>query len=422
MAAIKERALMRSKSGASSLAVNGSDFERGVWKLILATRKIWKSKMLHALPGVNSTLADLEQLMATGGTRWLHFNASIRSQEYMDEHGQCMDNIRNEISAIPHAGRGAFASRFIPKGGLVSPAPLIHIPNRSAFTIYDQHANHKGKWVRDVSRPVHHQLLLNYCFGHRDSTLLLCPYGLLSGLINHDSKNPNTELRWTNRRRLRHPEWLERPIREWGRIRHTGLSFDFVALRDIEQGEEVTINYGPEWERAWEEHVKKFDTPRPRYIPAFELNKVLDLRIPTVDETNDYFDQVLMGCREHYLPHNHGVKSFYDVEEDGDPFFLCRVLERKSGGGVYRYTAEVYERRTYLKDDHDREDSYQDKSKLILFDLPRDAFFFRDLPYERDHHMPWAFRHDMRIPDDLFPDVWRNNRKTPERRSVDHEL
>jgi hypothetical protein len=54
----------------------------------------------------------------------------------LEENGQCMDNIKDGVSTIPDAGRGAFANRFIPKGGLVAPAPLIHIPDRSIFTMY----------------------------------------------------------------------------------------------------------------------------------------------------------------------------------------------------------------------------------------------------------------------------------------------
>ena len=65
-------------------------------------------------------------------------------------------------------------------------------------------------------------------------------------LINHDVENPNTKVVWTERSRLRHPEWLEMPVRKWSSIYHSGLSFDFVALRDIEPDEEITINYGTE--------------------------------------------------------------------------------------------------------------------------------------------------------------------------------
>ena len=46
----------------------------------------------------------------------VHYNSSIRDLEWLQKHGRCMDNIRDGVSQIPHAGRGAFARRFISKG------------------------------------------------------------------------------------------------------------------------------------------------------------------------------------------------------------------------------------------------------------------------------------------------------------------
>lgn len=38
-----------------------------------------------------------------------------------------------------------------------------------------------GEECRDLSNPTGHQLLLNYCFGHNASSMLLCPYGHETG-------------------------------------------------------------------------------------------------------------------------------------------------------------------------------------------------------------------------------------------------
>jgi hypothetical protein len=43
----------------------------------------------------------------------------------------------------------------------------------------------------------------------------------------------------------------------------------------------------------------------------------------------------------------------------------------------------------------------------ILWNVTRDALYFQDMPYGRDHHQPWAFRHEMHIPDDIFPEIWK---------------
>jgi hypothetical protein len=373
------------------------DFEKELWnELIIRVRdEIWNdSKILHALPGRNTTLQYLQELVDFGGARYQRYNDTIKNQEWLNENGQCMDSIGDGVSRIPHAGRGAFARRFIPKGGLVAPAPLIHIPYRHILTIYREFIGRENnKWERNVSAPIHQQLLLNYCFGHRESTLLLCPYGLLTFLINHDSKNPNTRVVWSKQHR--HAEWLEKPIDEWCGTMHNGLNFDYVALRDIEQGEEITIDYGPEWEEAWQKHVETFDPPRRNYVPAFELNTMIDLKLPTDYEPHQQFEGVLMFCREYYFPNNHGVEPFitvpdHDEDKGGDDkeeeeqtysekHFLCRILKRNDSNNTY--IAEVFEREEYWIDlTTDVKDSIKDTPALILFDLPRDAFYFKDIP------------------------------------------
>ena len=80
----------------------------------------------------------------------------------------------------------------------------------------------------------------------------------------------------------------------------------------------------------------------------------------------------------------------------------CRATSRHKGmNGEKRYTAEVYSFVASTDECYERLDG-------VLFDLPREAFMFVDLPYSRDIHQPWAFRHMMGIPDEIMPDIWRN--------------
>jgi hypothetical protein len=95
--------------------------------------------------------------------------------------------------------------------------------------------------IRNVSQPIHYQLMLNYCFGHRHSSLLLSPYGVLNTVINHSKKRANIRIMWS-KRGTRHPEWLNQPVKEWGETTHAGLAFEFVATRDIREGDEVRIS------------------------------------------------------------------------------------------------------------------------------------------------------------------------------------
>jgi hypothetical protein len=47
---------------------------------------------------------------------------------------------------------------------------------------------------------------------------------------------------------------------------------------------------------------------------------------------------------------------------------------------------------------------------VLIQQLPHDAFEFSDAPYTADTFLRNAFRHDIRIPDDMFPNAWKNLR------------
>lgn len=309
-----------------------------------------------------------------------------------------MDNIKPGNSTIPHAGRGAFANRFIPKGCLVAPAPLIHIGDYNAFKVYPptdlEHM--RGKVGPDLNAPFRYQLLLNYCFGHGDSTLLLCPYGLLTALINHSPTEPNTRIQWS--KDMRHPNWREEDIYTWIDEYHTGLQIDFVALRDIEEDEEIVIDYGKEWEEAWQQHAKDF-VPRKDYIPAFELNEMEDIDYWVYSEERDYpAASVQLWCHGWYINNR-----LDDNAEDQE----CRILKNL---GNDRYRVQL------IYTDYNDGDRYVTiEEGRILWDVPSDIFYFVDLPYTRDHYNLNSFRHRMMIPDDMFPDMWKNvGRPKPE--------
>jgi hypothetical protein len=42
--------------------------------------------------------------------------------------------------------------------------------------------------------------------------------------------------------------------------------------------------------------------------------------------------------------------------------------------------------------------------------VPRSVISFLDKPYTTDIHLSNVFRHDIRIPDEMFPRKWRNDR------------
>jgi len=68
------------------------------------------------------------------------------------------------------------------------------------------------------------------------------------------SDMPNAEYRWAKWDEAT-GDWLEKSIEEMERDGGRGLSLEIVATRDIEQGEEVFIDYGRKWEEAWDQHL-----------------------------------------------------------------------------------------------------------------------------------------------------------------------
>ena len=301
--------------------------------------------------------------------------------------------------------------------------------------------------MADHEKPIHQQLLLNYCFGHRESSLLLCPYGLITSHINHNRTNPNTKVIWATDDQMDHPEWKKKSIEKWGRKKKAGLSFNFVAIRDIERDEEITIDYGIEWEVAWQKHVESFkgmdekamnvsgimDT---RFVPAYELNNLIDLKLQTMEE-GDYESQGLrLFCRKAYLGWSIPVlDNDNELEQHTDwndqEVYPCRILtrfrHRFMGDKIeihhdYRYMAEVFERSMEFPQSENSNgkkrnivskisNQTQHHVRGLLFDVPRDAFYFKDQENHRHHHQVWSFRHDMRIPDEIFPDSWRNRKQ-----------
>ncbi|EEC49604.1 predicted protein [Phaeodactylum tricornutum CCAP 1055/1] len=111
---------------------------------------------------------------------------SIRDLAWLDEHGYCQDHLRPGRSTLPQAGRGAFATRNLPAGSVVGYAPLIHIGlhGREVLRITyppSEHDHHVGNDDNDgengTTPRTSYDLVLNYSFAHRNSTVILTPYG-----------------------------------------------------------------------------------------------------------------------------------------------------------------------------------------------------------------------------------------------------
>lgn len=346
-----------------------------------------------------------------------------RDMDWLRANGKCLDNIISGISTVPGAGRGAFATRFIPKGSLIAPAPLVQVLDKTNLeSDVDRNGTHNST----------KQLLINYCFGHRKSSLLLCPTTSVS-LINHSTDKANAQYRWSDTSANRADPRTNYRTASLDNLQpdptklssfNSKLMFDFIATADIEEGEEIFIDYGDEWQNAWDQHVQHWERPdsSDSYVPASTMNAenrhILLSNDPAL-EHHSYLCRLELFAREVTIPSipeeefsaNPGIDpNFWDKHTHlmySDNEFItwwpCDVVDINSENTLF---STVVYAKNY------REDSPRKKDSRVirrLNNVPRNAIKFVDKKYHSDQHLPKAFRHYIPIPDAIFPLHWRDD-------------
>eukprot|EP00980_Cylindrotheca_fusiformis_P008203 scaffold1736_cov127-Cylindrotheca_fusiformis.AAC.17 len=328
----------------------------------------------------------------------------VRSPEWLEKNAVCADNFYFGTSTIPKAGHGVFSKRFLPAGSVVLPVPLIHIPDRSILDMYEPTRSRDSESKQIPGK----QLLLNYCLGHANSTMLLSPYGPVFNVINHNQTMANVRLQWALPERSNHfPEYLEKDPSYFVNLKSAKLAMEVITLRDIQPGEEIFLDYGDEWEAAWQRHISNWkpEAGSEDYISAAEMNKRKD-RLKTEFEQTYYpyppnlalvFREGFKQTARYKTFEEKGTRKLRIKERESD--FTCEILryEKRYGRTVY-YSAVLADRNGSVN------------NTFLVENLPRDAFEFQDRPHTTDAFLRNAFRHDIRIPDDLFPEAWKNKK------------
>jgi hypothetical protein len=219
-----------------------------------------------------------------------------------------------------------------------------------------------------------------------------------------------------------------------------GLSFEIVALRDIQPGEEVFMDYGPEWEEAWEKHVTNWKPPdaMESFVAAKEANEkggtVLDMLVSGDLRKEVHHPYLFTGCQywassddahefyveedpewrkqkdkdllwryaddgERYGYNYRGKTSGYKGHADGS-HWPCTVLRQEDNGN---YTVRIHQNRLEDQEPWDKNDLPR-----MLKNYPRDSIRYFVQPYMSDQHLPGVFRHPIGIRDEIFPAHWKN--------------
>ena len=248
--------------------------------------------------------------------------------------------------------------------------------------MYATYRNEQGQLVKE-NRLVGHQLLLNYCMGHGESSLLLCPYSSFVNFINHNQTRANVKLQWAQNGFLSHnASYFDLRVSEMNATHRTNLAMEYVAMRDIKPGEELFLDYGNDWQEAWDHHVENWRPPNDPeyYIDAASFNDLnSDLMDPYPSNLEMRCHPVL-GMKNWHNLVNNLVWSNYHKE--------CEILARQVIRNEIVYTVQMGSTR--------------------IQGVPRKCISFFDKLGTTDMHLIGAFRHEVGIPNDMFPSRWRN--------------
>lgn len=348
-----------------------------------------------------------------------------RSVDWLKENGRCIDHIRPGESKV--ARRGAFATRFLPRETIITTSPLHHFPDSKVMRLFNI-TLYEGDWIRLIDEVVGQQLLLNYCFGHDKSTLLLCPYGAGVNYINH-SREPNVRIQWATTFEAAHDhDIVTKGTIESFNDKKPLVAFDYVAIRDIEEGEELFLDYGDSWHEAWNNHIQNYSFPE-SYIAAVTFNELVEdlpLRNEEEQQYDPYPENLQLRCHKSLVngKQKKGLNFRRYVWQTSDYGESCRVLERFMEEDVFWYTVEIEIWDTPQEEDkvnREIEEQADTVTQIIRTDVPRSAIRFFDVPRTTEIYAPNAFRHFIGIPDDIFPERWRNIDKKATF-AVDHEV
>ncbi|KAL7534777.1 hypothetical protein ACHAXR_006074 [Thalassiosira sp. AJA248-18] len=397
------------------------------------------------------------------------------------QEGICLDNLYYDTSTHGY-GRGGFASRHLEKGSIVAPIPVAPIPRKELRYLRSKEwkkvkahrrmlkesnqQSMKESDIEDILPPNmewRQQLLINYCLGHQNSSVLLFPYGHVNYVNNapinsydeeYNGPVANVGLRWseklTQKQAKVDPRTLT-PTQLWNRTKIEGLVLEMVALRDIRADEEVLLDYGSIWRQAWESHVKHWlqdpqngkEASVDDYTPAYIMEDVVsNLRTAEEQLQYPYTDNVFTACFYRYerdmdenetsiQPSQHSSSK---KQTEAIPWKMsaglfdminlrpCKVISREPvtdrhassqqqqeqqqqqqpGQGKMYYTTIIQNRPGLPPNER-----VPKGEKHIVSGIPREAFRFVDRPYTSDVHLDGAFRQNIGLEETkIFPEAW----------------
>jgi hypothetical protein len=403
-----------------------------------------------------AVLTSNGDMMAPLSTSQIENNGTVfahRSVAWLSEHGMCLDrvmvqrqqqpqcvdrsgcefsNAAQTAAAAAAGGRDevavVVARRFVAAGSMVVPAPVMAL-SRSHLEILSTDTIATGDEPEAGPKTVlGQQLVLNYCFGHANSSLLLFPYGPFVQFIRPADRThrPNVALRWSNNS-VAH-EWFSFNVSTI--LHHQQVAFlsggtaatlvmEYYALTDIDAGDEIRLDFGDAWQRAWQAHAT---TAWPRYWHVHNATRpqyegTAESYWSAADYTHHCMSQP-DDAQSHCLAETPSWISVHcwmaplanlSVAHDDVHWLAWSPLQEK---------ADFHNSQScHVLPLHDNDNGTfririsplsVEEAAVYVKGVPLSAIALVDRPYTTSTDLRMAFRHEMQLPDDMLPPAWRD--------------
>ncbi|GKY95843.1 hypothetical protein MPSEU_000544900 [Mayamaea pseudoterrestris] len=323
------------------------------------------------------------------------------------------------------------------------------------------------------------QLLLNYVFGSENSHVLLLPVAPGASFINHATSSTkqrerqrraagdgaatnasatavpvaNAYLRWwsplssgsdselqqhgLNNNAYYHSLSAHDLLDEYA---ENGLWMEIVALRDLQPGEEVLIDYGSDWEVAWQMHAEKLvHEPQAERVTASQYAATILASIenatissnPTTtlirtleqQESQPYPSNLATACTFSYTQKvEHKVQSrlpiVWEPQATKGCMRFCDVLSYAADSNTF--TVRIYPRLGERSEQRvqagcgGKSKHSMPKEGFVVEHFPEFAIALADKPYSLDFQQPHAFRHFIGVSDpNFYPPTWNKKDARP---------
>jgi hypothetical protein len=188
---------------------------------------------------------------------------AARPEAYLPDTGHCLSDVQVQKSGFNNAMRGMFAARSFKSGEVVSISPALLLSKKH------------------LQSAASHSVMINYAISANGSDAALVPFGRGAMANNGGEMGSNMIVQWYDwkaRRFISEGDAYiptDTPIAELTASPFVGLNVAYIATKDIEVNEELTIFYGDAWEKAWVKYERRMNNAHLRGLNREELQKIM---------------------------------------------------------------------------------------------------------------------------------------------------